>query len=72
MVCAHFESFTALLLCDFLPSLNDVYLQQNETLDIFISSAKKGQVYLQQNEKKEETKGKNCQVKTMWSLEKPI
>jgi hypothetical protein len=31
-----------------------------------------GQVYLQQNKKKEETKGKNCHVKTMWSLEKPI
>jgi hypothetical protein len=30
------------------------------------------QVYLQQNKKKAEAKGKNCHAKTMWSLEKPI
>jgi hypothetical protein len=30
------------------------------------------QVYLQQNKKKAEAKGKNCHPKTMWSLEKPI
>jgi hypothetical protein len=31
-----------------------------------------GQVYLQQNKKKAEAKGKKCHAKTMWSLEKPI
>jgi hypothetical protein len=30
------------------------------------------QVYLQQNKKKSEAEGKNCHVKTMLSLEKPI
>ncbi len=30
------------------------------------------QVYLQQNKKKAEAKGKKCHAKTMWSLEKPI
>jgi hypothetical protein len=29
------------------------------------------QVYLQQNKKKAEAKGKNCHAKAMWSLEKP-
>jgi hypothetical protein len=29
-------------------------------------------VYLHQNKKKVEDKGKNCHDKTMWSLEKPI
>jgi hypothetical protein len=31
-----------------------------------------GQVYLQQNKKKVEDKGKNCHPETMWSLERPI
>jgi hypothetical protein len=30
------------------------------------------EVYLQQNKKKTETEGKNCDAKTMLSLEKPI
>jgi hypothetical protein len=30
------------------------------------------QVYLEQNKKKAEAKGKKCHAKTMWSLEKPI
>jgi hypothetical protein len=30
------------------------------------------QVYLQQNKKMAEAKGKKCHAKTMWSLEKPI
>jgi hypothetical protein len=30
------------------------------------------QVYLQQNKKKAEAKGRNCHAKTMWGLEKPI
>jgi hypothetical protein len=28
--------------------------------------------YLHQNKKKAEAKGKNCNAKTMWSLQKPI
>jgi hypothetical protein len=31
-----------------------------------------GQVYLQQNKKKAEVESKNCHVKTMLGLEKPI
>jgi hypothetical protein len=37
-----------------------------------VTQALYGQVYLQQNKKKAEAKGKNCHAKTMWSLEKPI
>ncbi len=33
---------------------------------------KSSQVYLQQNKKKAEAKGKKCHAKTMWSPEKPI
>ncbi len=34
--------------------------------------AEPSQVYLQQNKKKAEAEGKNCDAKTMLSLEKPI
>jgi hypothetical protein len=37
-----------------------------------ISSKTAFQVYLQQNKKKAEAKGKKCHAKTVWSLEKPI
>jgi hypothetical protein len=40
-------------------------------LDLILNKTK-CQVYLQQNKKKAEAKGKNCHAKTMWSLEKPI
>jgi len=40
----------ALLLCDFLPSLNDVYLQLNKTLaQIFFSHCKKRGFYFSFN-----------------------
>ncbi len=38
----------------------------------FVNVNEPSQVYLQQNKKKEEDKGKNCHPKTMWSLEKAI
>ncbi len=45
----------------------EVGMRQQRVVTVFIS-----QVYLQQNKKKAEAESKNCHVKTMLSLEKPI
>jgi hypothetical protein len=46
--------------------------RENAPIPQVIQAFKSSQVYLQQNKKKAEAKGKKCHAKTMWSLEKPI
>jgi hypothetical protein len=50
----------------------DVYVCAGEMCARIWAEIDSSQVYLQENKKKAEAKGKKCHAKTMWSLEKPI